>query len=85
MDRRPFVGTLAAVICMSGCATPPDWIERTLVTGRDAVLFGTSSVKPGAGYPELLLDLATEEAEGEGRLRGRPVERTARRATRPPR
>jgi hypothetical protein len=32
MDRRAFICTLAAVTCGSGCTTPPDWIERTLVT-----------------------------------------------------
>jgi hypothetical protein len=31
MDRRAFIGTLAAVMCGSGCARS-DWIERTLVT-----------------------------------------------------
>lgn len=32
MDRRVFIGTLAALISVSGCTTSPDWIERTLVT-----------------------------------------------------
>jgi hypothetical protein len=44
MDRRAFIGTLAALLCGSGCTTPPDWIERTLVTvDVTGVWYGTAN------------------------------------------
>jgi hypothetical protein len=60
---------LAAVLaCGAGCTTPPDWIERTLVTvdvsGR------WHGIAPGSRrVPELWLDLQQEGPKAKGSMR----------------
>jgi hypothetical protein len=54
----------------SGCATPPDWIERTLVTvDVTGTWYGTSPVKGQAGYPDLWLELQQEGPKAKGSTR----------------
>lgn len=59
MDRRAFIGTLAALMCVSGCTTPPDWIERTLVTVDVTGQWHGGSLQSSGtfGYAEFWLDL----------------------------
>ena len=62
---------LAATLAIgSGCATPPDWIERTLVTvDVTGTWYGTSPVKGQAGYPDLWLELQQEGPKAKGSTR----------------
>ena len=62
-------GTLAID---SGCATPPDWIERTLVTvDVTGTWQGASPIKVGPGYPDLWLELQQEGPKAKGSSRAR--------------
>ncbi len=67
MDRRAFIGTLAA-LCVSGCATPPDWIERTLVT-VDVTGTWSGTIAAGGTTAEILIDLKQEGPKVEGSVR----------------
>ena len=56
MDRRAFIGTLAAVICGSGCARS-DWIERTLVTvDVTGTWEGSAPTTAGQSWLRLILE-----------------------------
>ena len=58
---RTIAWILLAATLTIGCATPPDWIERTLVTvDVTGTWYGTSPVKGQAGYPDLWLELQQE-------------------------
>jgi hypothetical protein len=71
MDRRAFIGTLAALMYVSGCATPPDWIERTLVTvDVTGSWHGTSPLRVGTQYPTFSLELQQEGSKAKGSIRG---------------
>jgi hypothetical protein len=70
MDRRAFIGILAALMCVSGCTTPPDWIGRTLVTvDVTGSWYGVSPVRTNSGYPELWLELQQEGPKAKGSTR----------------
>ena len=70
MDRRAFIGILAALMCLPGCTTPPDWIERTLVTvDVTGSWYGVSPIKTNAGYPDLWLELQQEGPKAKGSTR----------------
>ena len=76
MDRRAFIGTLAALMCVSGCTTPPDWIERTLVTvDVTGHWYGSSPQSSGAGssYAEFWLDLQQAGPKARGSMQGKGV------------
>jgi hypothetical protein len=63
---------VAALASGSGCATPPDWIERTLVTvDVTGTWQGASPVKVGPGYPDLWLELQQEGPKAKGSSRAR--------------
>jgi hypothetical protein len=70
MDRRAFIGTLTALMCVSGCTTPPDWIERTLVTvDVTGSWYGSSLQASGAGggsYAAFWLDLQQAGPKARG-------------------
>jgi hypothetical protein len=78
MDRRAFIGlglALAVAMGSSGCTTPPDWIERTLVTvDVTGHWYGSSPQSSGtSSYPEFWLDLqqqAGPKARGSIRAKG---------------
>ena len=60
----------AALAAGVGCTTPPDWIERTLVTvDVTGTWYGTSPVKGQAGYPDLWLELQQEGPKAKGSTR----------------
>ena len=70
MDRRVFIATLAALMCVSGCTTPPDWIGRTLVTvDVTGSWYGVSPVRTNAGFPDLWLELQQEGPKAKGSTR----------------
>ena len=70
MDRRAFIGALAALMCVSGCTRPPDWIERTLVTvDVTGTWNGASSVRVSAGYPTVWLELQQAGPKAKGSTR----------------
>ena len=76
MDRRAFIGTLAALMCVSGCTTPPDWIERTLVTvDVTGHWYGSSPQSSGAGssYAEFWLDLQQAGPKARGSIRAKGI------------
>jgi hypothetical protein len=67
MDRCAFIGTLAALVFVSGCTTPPDWIERTLVTvDVTGTWYGASSLRLGTTYPAFWLELQQEGPKAKG-------------------
>ena len=68
MDRRVLIGTLAALMCVSGCTTPPDWIERTLVT-VDVTGTWYGRIAAGSTTAEILMDLKQEGPKVEGSVR----------------
>ena len=60
----------AALAIGAGCTTPPDWIERTLVTvDVTGTWQGASPVKVGPGYPDLWLELQQEGPKAKGSTR----------------
>ncbi len=64
----------AALAIGSGCATPPDWIERTLVTvDVTGHWHGTSLARSGGANvtPEIWLDLRQEGPKVTGSMRSR--------------
>ena len=76
MDRRAFIGTLAALMCVSGCTTPPDWIERTLVTvDVTGHWYGSSPQSSGAGssYAEFWLDLQQAGPKARGSIQAKGI------------
>jgi hypothetical protein len=66
MDRRAFIGTLAAVMCGSGCARS-DWIERTLVT-VDVTGVWSGTCNNGLYNTELWMELKQEGSRVTGNL-----------------
>lgn len=69
MDRRVFIGTLA-LMPVFGCTTPPDWIERTLVTvDVTGTWYGKSPVRGQADFPDMLLELQQEGPKAKGSTR----------------
>ena len=63
----------AALAIGVGCTTPPDWIERTLVTvDVTGTWYGASSVRIGTAYPALwLVELQQEGPKAKGSTRVR--------------
>jgi hypothetical protein len=60
----------AALAAGVGCTTPPDWIERTLVTvDVTGTWYGASTLMSGATYPTLFLDLRQEGPKAQGSAR----------------
>jgi hypothetical protein len=56
----------------AGCTTPPDWIDRTLVTvDVTGTWQGASPVKVGPGYPDLWLELQQQGPKAKGSSRAR--------------
>jgi hypothetical protein len=73
MKRAAFVILVVALACGSGCTTPPDWIERTLVTvDVTGVWSGQSlgAIAAGGTLAELYFDLQQEGPKVKGLLRG---------------
>jgi hypothetical protein len=61
---------VALLVCGSGCTTPPDWIERTLVTvDVTGTWYGVSPVKGVTAYPDLWLELQQEGPKAKGSTR----------------
>jgi hypothetical protein len=62
---------LAATLAIgSGCATPPDWIERTLVTvDVTGTWYGASPLQVGTTYPTLWLELRQVGPKAQGSAR----------------
>src|SRR6267142_6478380 len=61
---------VAALACGSGCATPPDWIERTLVTvDVTGTWYGASPVRGQGDVPDLWLELQQEGPKTKGSTR----------------
>jgi hypothetical protein len=63
----------AALAIGAGCTTPPDWIERTLVTvDVTGTWYGASSVRLGTAYPAFwLVELQQEGPKAKGSTRVR--------------
>jgi hypothetical protein len=70
------IGTILVAVtmmCASGCTTPPDWIERTLVTVDVTGLWSGQSlgaIAAGGTFAELYLDLQQDGPKVKGFLRG---------------
>ena len=67
---------VAALASGSGCATPPDWIERTLVTvDVTGHWYGSSPKSSGAGssYAEFWLDLQQAGPKARGSIQAKGI------------
>jgi len=68
---RTIAWILMAVLAIgSACTTPPDWIERTLVTvDVTGTWYGASPLQVGTTYPTLWLELRQVGPKAQGSTR----------------